>query len=422
MSRKDWMPVAALTLWAGALALIESRLWPFEAPIPGYWANAQEFARNGRIPDTFAPDFYASVLGTGLDRFGKAGVPASQASFYVLGVLAIYLIFRLMSLRPVGAALAGGVAALCPDLLTSVSKVWDLGIACTAVLGLASCLLLFLRQGPRGWLIVLSGAWLGFGTALRPNFPSLALPLALAIWHGAKGRQQRVFKSLGALAAVVLVASATLYGLASRAHGGFYMPENGPYNFFAGANQFTGEALLRWENAEPSIAPALRSELGSRASADPHDPRLGKELTALAAEYIWDHPLRWGIGYSTLKLLTLFRPDTKIHALRSAVGCVRLFVSLGVFVWAGAFATSLRARRIDARDWILLAASVAYVLPFLMTNSDPRLGFPLLLLLWVHAAALMVRRRVSPGGLGPVRTGPFPTKEPACQVLASGLG
>ncbi len=391
MRGKDQVLLLGLTLWATLLAILTAWLWRFETPMPVYWADAQEFARVGRISGTFAPNFYSAVLGTGIVWFGKAGVFVVQGCFYILSVLTVYAIFRLLFLPPKTGALATALIALCPDLLTSISKIWDTEAVCCAVLGFASCLLLLLRAGPRKLVLVLAGIYLGFGIALRPNFPVMVLPLGLAIWFAVQNRDARIRRTFGFLLLAVTFAGATLYSADRYAHGSFYFPQNGPYNFFAGANKFTGSVLLLDENAEPSIPMALAESGVTRVSAAPRDTRLNKQYMELGERYIHNHPLQWSAAYSALKLFTLFRPDTKIHRLRSAIGVSRLLVSLGVPLWIAAFLWRMRLRDLDMQDWILLALGVVYVLPFMVTNSDPRLGFPLLLLFWVHAIALVLR-------------------------------
>lgn len=397
MGGKDKVLLLGITLWAVILAIFAMWFWHFETPMPAYWRDAQEFARIGRISGTFTPDFYPAVLGTGIVWFGKAGVFVVQGSFYVFSVLTVYLIFRLLHLPPKTGAQATGLIALCPDLLTSISKIWDTEVVCTVVLGMAACLLLLLRAGPRKPLLVLAGIYLGLGIALRPNFPVMVLPLGFAIWFAVQNSDARISRTFRFLLLAVTFTGATFYSANHYAHGSFYLPQNGPYNFFAGANKFTGTALLLDENAEPSIPMALGENEDTPVTADLHDPLLREQYMDMGIRYIHDHPLRWSAVYSALKVFTLFRPDTKVHRLRSAIGVSRLLVSLGVPLWIAAFLWRMRLRNLDTQDWILMALSVVYVLPFIITNSDPRLGFPLLVLFWVHTIALVLRD--SPKGL-----------------------
>ena len=189
MRGKDQVLLLGLTLWATLLAILTAWLWRFETPMPVYWADAQEFARVGRISGTFAPNFYYAVLGTGIVWFGKAGVFVVQGCFYILSVLTVYAIFRLLFLPPKTGALATALIALCPDLLTSISKIWDTEAVCCAVLGFASCLLLLLRAGPpsSSWFCG-NLSWIRI--ALRPNFPVMVLPLGLAIWFAVQNEMR----------------------------------------------------------------------------------------------------------------------------------------------------------------------------------------------------------------------------------------
>jgi hypothetical protein len=85
-----------------------------------------------------------------------------------------------------------------------------------------------------------------------------------------------------------------------------------------------------------------------------------------------------------LKLATLLRPDTKIHPLASLGGAVKVLLALAVPLWL----TVLMATRHNIwglEDWLFLVFVVAYVVPFLLTNSDPRFRVPLDLLVLTHA-------------------------------------
>ncbi len=229
----------------------------------------------------------------------------------------------------------------------------------------------------RLWLL---GAVWGLGLAVRPYFACMALPIAYALWI-TYGRAALKWGALVAACAFATLAAATV-----AAHGSLYFPQNGPYNFFAGANSHTQFALLHAYNAEPSIAPAM-ADHGYPATAF-YNLSLRPVYTRLALTYIAAHPLQW-IWLGLVKLATLLRPDTKAHALWTGTGFLKLLTSLSAPVWLILLASARSFRKTD-RLFVLFA--IAYVLPFLLTNADPRFRPALDVLLLTHAAVLLARR------------------------------
>ena len=246
------------------------------------------------------------------------------------------------------------------------------------LLGLVA-LCLALDTGRPGAVAGLGVVW-GLGLAIRPNFALLALPIALALWQTYGKAAPVHFVGAGVLALVVVAGANTV------AHGSFYLPSNGPYNLFAGANVYTQEALLRDFNAEPSI-PAAMGEHGYPAR-NFYDATLNPAYTHFAMEYMTEHTLDW-LGLGVVKLGTLLRPDTKAHSPLSPAGLVKLLTCCCVPVWLALLAW-LRPWRREDRLVMLFAA--AYVLPFLLTNADPRFRPALDVLVLCHSAALLLGR------------------------------
>ena len=134
-------------------------------------------------------------------------------------------------------------------------------------------------------------------------------------------------------------------------HGSFYMPQNGPYNFYAGSNPFTERALLSSLNAEPSIYPSLLA-VGFSQDVDPYDPGLQPFYVRHALLYIRQDLLR-AAKLMFLKLLTLLRPDTKIYPLDSLGGMVKLMLALAIPVWLLAIVVS-RDAAWQIEDWLFV--------------------------------------------------------------------
>jgi hypothetical protein len=165
-------------------------------------------------------------------------------------------------------------------------------------------------------------------------------------------------------------------------HGSFYIPENGPYNFYAGNNAFTERALLTSLNAEPSIYPSLLSE-GFSTNVNIYNPDLRLYYMKHALLQTRDQPLET-IKLVLLKLVTLLRPDTKIYPLSSLGGMVQAALALAIPIWLVALIAS-RGEAWRLSDSLFALFVVSYVTPYLVTNSDPRFRIPLDVLLLTHA-------------------------------------
>ncbi len=199
------------------------------------------------------------------------------------------------------------------------------------------------------------------------------------------------------MAEVTGLAFATLAAANTVAHGSFYLPSNGPYNFFAGANPFTRPALLAAFNAEPSIAPAMAQH--GYPALNSYDPALNPVYDRFALQFVAAHPLQW-VSLGALKLATLLRPDTKAHALLSSAGLVKLLTSLCVPLWIAVLACS---RPLGKYDWIVVFFVLAYVFPFVLTNADPRFRPALDTLALTHCAILILSRQHSSISQSPQR-------------------
>ena len=325
--------------------------------------------------------------------FGADGIIAFQAALYAgVALLMLFLVQRLSSVASFHLVLVlAGVLALYPDLLASIPKLWDTELA-TLLLLAFTALCLSLEARKPALLACLGVVW-GIGLSVRPNFALLILPLGYAV-------RLAYVRSTGALLrglAVGCLALATVSVADTIAHGSLYFPQNGPYNLFAGANPYTRHALLTALNAEPSIGPGM-ADHGYPAIAS-YSLELRLTYTRFALGYIASHPLQW-LGLAVVKLATLLRPDTKIHPLDTGAGMVRLLTSLSFPAWLLLLAG---ARPLRPADRLILLVVVGYVLPFLLTNADPRFCVPLDALLLSHAGALFLRRKsVAAARLDPV--------------------
>ncbi len=373
--RTPYVAVGLCLVFAAVAALL---FIPFSHAEGDFWDNMRECLRFGYVPSAFLPDFYPYLSALVYKPFGPSGVVAMQAGMY-LGVAAcVFLTLRRVTGEDAGSALGAGAILLDPDLLSSIPKLWDTEMTVLLLLALIA-LSLALRE--RDWVAPVSvGLVWGLSLSVRPNFAVLALPIGYGLFL-AYGRRAVLRGALvGALAFGTLAAANT------AAHGSFYLPQNGPYNLFAGANGHSEEALLALYNGEPSIPEAMHED--GYPGLKFYELRYKPVFTRLAFGFMAAHPLQW-LWLDVVKLGTLLRPDTKAHPLFSAPGLVKLLTSLSMPLWLGLLLASRPLRQVD-KLFVLFAA--AYVLPFVLTNADPRFRPALDVLVLTHGAALVLRR------------------------------
>jgi len=360
---------------------------PFSWPMGGFWLDAQEFARSGRISSTFTPCGYPALLGLGVRIGGIVAVVAMQLLIYLIIIAAIYSVLRLLAIRPAPALIGACIVGFHPELLISIKKVWDTNITAAFLMLTCAILLAILRKGLSPGRALLTGVLWGLSVSVRPNFPVLILPIAFAFWF-APSRSSRVRSLSAGVLLAVGAATVSVISVAIAVHGSFYMPENGPYNLYAGANSFTEKALLENLNAEPSIYPSLLAEGFSR-DVNVYSSVLRPYYSRRAILYCRLHPFQT-IKLVFLKLFTLLRPDTKIYPLASAAGVVKTIEALAVPCWLITLFVT-RNNGWGIQDSLFLVFVLAYIAPFLATNSDPRFRIPLDVLVLTHTMYRIAR-------------------------------
>lgn len=361
-----------------------------------YWADALALATTGRIPQDFTPAGYPEVIAIGmrlLPEHRVAGVLVIQILLHVCIAVTTYACLRALRVRTRSALIVALILQLHLELLSSVPKVWDVPYSTLLLLLLELCLLKLANREASLPLLVGTGVSFGLGVFERPNFVLLALPLALALrmrTHslgrgrvGGKLSRPTVARLFG----MPIGTAAVVYAACSFvAFHRLDTPHNGPYNLFAGHNQFTRVSLLSALNAEPSLMPALKADGHAMSDAETHHKAAMPVLNKLAVQYAWTHP-KEEIVLPAVKLLTLLRPDSKVHGLHDTQGKVKALLALAVPFWL--VVLLWRRRQLDAADRLLVLTAVCYVLPFLLTNSDPRFRTPLDLMLLTHSVSLI---------------------------------
>jgi hypothetical protein len=369
---------------------------PFSWPMGGFWLDAQQFARSGHIGTTFTPCGYPALLGLGVRIGGVTGAIAIQLTVYATTLAAVYYILRALTLAGTPALLGASFICIYPELVLSIKKVWDTDITTAFLMLICAILLTILKRGLTLGRAMLTGIVWGLSINVRPNFPTLVLPIAFAfLFAPAKGRPIREVVSAAMVTATTAVLAVISVG--TLVHGSFYIPENGPYNLYAGANAFTERALLANLNAEPSIYPSLLAD-GFGRDVNVYSSALRPYYVQHAILYCRRYPSE-AIKLFFLKLLTLLRPDVKIYPLGSLGGVVKALEALAVPCWLVTLLV-LRDHPWGNDDWLFVMFVLAYTIPFVLTNSDPRFRVPLDILVLTHTFYRLARfSRVSSWGL-----------------------
>ncbi len=381
------LPIAAGVAW---------RL-PVTYPEGDFVLNVLDVARTGHVSSTFTPDAYPYFAGVAYKLAGVRGFLLEQVVVYLLLGGAVLWLVRLLAGGRGAVLICSVLICLHPDILSSIPRVWDTELTSLLLMGFAVLCVLIFREPSIGLLLAVSTVW-GVGLSVRPNFALLILPVVYLLVR----QRLWVVKTLGVAAWAVVVALC----VNRLAHGSFYVAQNGPYNFFAGANPYTQAALLRLYNAESSVPQALAA-LGLHVSYD-YDLALSSTYTHEGLLFVRSHPLTW-LWLGVIKLITLLRANTKSHAMWTPGWLVQMGTTVCVPVWGGAV---VWVRRIEPVDKLVMLVEASYILPFLLTNSDPRFRPPLDVLVLAHAASMILRQLAQnrdagrPGSMSPMQTNP----------------
>ncbi len=354
---------------------------PFSYPEGDFANNVHDYLTTGHVTSTFLPDTYPFLMGTVARWSGVPGALAAQSFIYLLLAFCSFLLIRFFLREDRIAAIGALLVSLNPDLLSSIAKLWDTLPTCLGLISLtALCLRLYRRPSP-GVLVTLALVW-GVSTSVRPNFALLFAPVVLVLWLN------RARHWMANVALFTLISFAAYAGCNTLSHGSFYVPSNGPYNLFAGANPYAQQAFVQGYNGETGIDTALHA-LGVHFS-DHRELWLTPTYKTQALLFIRTHPGEYA-WLMVVKLLNLLRPDLKAHSVASAIGIFKVLTSLCMPLWVAALV--LGRRTLTRADAIVISIAVSYIVPFLLTNSDPRFRVPLDTLALSHTTALVLRQR-----------------------------
>lgn len=364
-----------------------------------------QLQQGGRITSTFLPIGYAAPVGWAERMLGLIGIRPVYGLMLVgaATMLALVALAR-QYLRhqgcPATLASAGALLLGCnPRLLFRVTCVEDTNL--TALLLIAILLTaVMLRRKPGMRWAVLGGVAYGAAVLVRPNLIVMLLPFLLALWKRPLRAQAVCLVQLLAIAAIVYTT------VTSMAHGRPFFPRNGPYNVFAGNNEFTAKALHDLSNGESSLLPAMRTrgypvvvhwkkQSDQPGIDDARDLRYAPVYVRETIVFARQHPAEI-VRLAGLKLYAFFYETTadvfEWHGvLIVAAIVVKMLAILTIPAWflLWFIVIAKRMPHDTGTDWIVLSMTLLFVLPFVVTNSAARFRPPLEALLFVDSFRLL---------------------------------
>ena len=366
------------------LALFFALHVPMNAPLPTYFLDAQQYASTGRITNTSYPIAFTWLTGLSLKAFGVLGPEVLQFTLYLLIVLSVWALARKIGASPRYALIAAVVAAIYPQLSASVTKIWDVELCVLLLVVVVLCSVSLMRDGLRPAWVIATGVALGVSFAQRPNMLLLIpLPIYFCFTSVASWRRKIV-----SLAGAGVLCAGVMAGINTLAHGSFFLAQNGPYNLVQGHNEYTSQVLLEDLSCERTVALVMIHDGLEDYLVDISDPRLQEYWTHRAFAFMRAHPMEEP-GIAMVKLWTVFRPNNRNHPAMSLYGIPAILESLIFPAWLIVLVLRKVRTGLDRLDWTFIAMVALFVLPFLITSSDPRYQIPLEICLLSHIAYML---------------------------------
>jgi hypothetical protein len=386
-------PLVLLLLITAVLSIAVALWTHVTYPMPGYQVDTVEWAATGHVADTFTPLAYPLFAGPAYRLAGDHGIVLLQILLQLALAIVCYLLLRELRLPQSWSAYGSLPVVLFPDLILSVTKLWDLTLGTFLFLLFVLACLRIAHSVVAPTLKLTAIAALIFAAAIfcRPNLILLFPILLILLFLRRTNLQPARAVEHAAIFLIVTVTGFSLLGIAS--HGSIYFPRNGPYNLYAGHNPQTEAALLNHLNAEYSLIPDFYAIHPGEPVPDFYSPEIGATYNQRSIDFAIHHPVE-EIKLLFLKLFIFFHPDTKLHSLFSPFGLVKSLLALPIVLFLAALLLPGRPR-LTFDDKLLLAFEVVYILPFLLTNSDPRFRTTLDALLLLHTVCLIYRRRTA---------------------------
>ncbi len=345
----------------------------------------REILATHHIQSTLLPIAYPTLLGWAEvlgSPFGQTGMDWAASAMQIALMLLAVLLIRAV-LATVGslrfASTTALIIGLYPPYLGGVKKINDANLTFVALL-LLLLTLLRLRRLPGVRNALLLGTSLGCAVLIRPNL----VPMVLLLFWPVRSLP---FRRAATMVGLAISSAVLVYVCVTAAvHGRPFYPHNGPYNFYAGYNPYTEATLRRQLNAEDSILPALadngmhpRLEWKEQADLpgvdDSRDQKYAPYYLRQAKAFIREHPAT-AVRLAFVKLMTMMRQSYDPKHLpsprfRKVSMIFKQTTLLLIPCWCGLLIYS-KLRHLHVGSLVVLSMIILYVLPFILTNADPR--------------------------------------------------
>jgi hypothetical protein len=376
--------LAAIVIW---------RLPAYISSAEYYWPGV-EFATTHHIGSTFLSIGYSVLLGIGYRITGsQAGATGVDLVIALAMIAAAWVYLRLIGMTLLHTFWLTLLLMLYPDFLLSYHKIQDTNLTALLLFGFLSAVLLVKRARRWGYADVILSLTSAAAVLVRPNLV-LLIPLAWFVMY-----KFRVPKLLPRAAAQLAIIVFCYVAVTTAVHGRPFLPQNGPYNLYAGANEFTEQHIT---NPEDSLAYALANR-GIHADVrwkrppdqpginDLRDTKYRPLYEHLAKQFMREHPGTM-VRLTWLKFISMMRPDLSHHRALSAGGFPKILAAFAIPLW---FLSMLTIDHPGPRGAKLLIVSTVFVvlLPFLATVSAHRFRVPLDMVCWMDLGAVLVNYR-----------------------------
>ena len=146
--------------------------------------------------------------------------------------------------------------------------------------------------------------------------------------------------------------------------------------------------MLRDLSSEPTIELIMRADGLDPATLNAADPQQRHYFTSRAIAYMRSHPLE-EVKITAVKMWTIFRPNTRKHHEMGLQTALIVCMSLIFPAWLILLLRRKQRPGWTRVDWTFVTTLGLYVLPFLITASDPRYQIPIEICMLSHIAYMI---------------------------------
>ncbi|MAF80271.1 hypothetical protein CL629_04320 [bacterium] len=381
--KKILLIIGIIAIIVFALAIVWNDL-NFSFFVNLLFVDAKEFAEEGSITADFMPIGYSSFLGSCMKIGGAGGIPACQSLVYA-GVLLMAFWF----LRPreggfsILRALGIAAVALHPMLILNIWRVHDGNLTTLLLMGLLASGIAFIRFKSMRWIILL-GVFSGLLFTVRPNTISLVV-ITLLLLLAAKGAGTKI-KRLGRIVIFAAIAVFLVMGVNTVVkQAPSFFARHGMYNLFAGTNEYAEQYLLSDYSGENSLEEALKARGFIEETFEERLAFPSETYRELALDYVRAHPFEYA-KLTAIKFITILRPGYHVPdnfawgSMDGVKRIVKIALALPILIWIF-IVWKTRKSFFDEENIFIFLIVIFYLLPFLLANADPRMRFPLDILL-----------------------------------------